>query len=880
MLVPKTTSIASGLASANLGWGKLWFLPAWLVGSLCLLTTVGCRGCVSPVKEQLSREELEKRAKEKKEAVQTSPLLSIPGDYEIKTIFAKPGHWLQTERQVKANREDLQVFATGDVLRGENGLLNLTGSNDVIEFSRPTILPKGQNKTLELQYYIPTTNISNEGLSPVSTALRLRSNLLARSLLTPIAQEPFVVNEVRHPEFLLVVVTPNPSDYSYLSATDLALWRGNELMLDERLRSYHVLLSESKEGKIALPSSLLSMTSMAVLFWDDVSPDDLSADQKTALIDWVHWGGQLIVSGPSSWSRLQNSFLMPYLPVQAVSAVELQPQDFEPLQHWMSVDVTGLANDPLDFEGPPIPGLELQLARGSTWLPQSGHLVAERAVGRGRIVMAAFPLREQRLVRWKYFASFLSSGLLRRPARTLIRGNNGFVQTWNDDLVGMERDPRLNSQVRFVSRDTPLTQATLRAAPDFAALGQQEIELRASLPTGKSDAPTVPLKPRSFYYSDPLRHSANEGELLLWSANGAAWTDTSGFAFQALTALRQAAGIVLPDRWTMIGLIGAYLLVLVPLNWCFFRALGRLELAWVAAPILAILGVIVVTRVARLDIGFARRTTEIGLMELQGEYPRAHVTNYTALYTSLSTNYSLEFPERGSVALPLGDPSRSQARLGSSTQKIQARYGGSPGMGLDPVTVFSNSTQIIHSEQMVPLAGGLLYQPDPSDSNQAALKNTTGIHFKGCCLVRRLNEKRLQIAWIGDLPNDVATSVKYINADLSDPWTHWNQTTVTRHERAGSQVEATAGDNPILVGGVLYELLQAVPLVVGQSRLLGYTDDRLAQTTIVPDGDQTDWRTVVIAHLEPAQWSPISPDHRIISRVPGMFEPSESEPQP
>jgi len=850
----------------------LWFLPTWLVGALCLLGTVGCRGCVSTASEQLTREELEKRAKEKKEALQTSPLLSVPGDYEIKTIFAKPGHWLETVRQVKSNREDLQVVTTGDVLRGESSLLNIPGTNVSVEFSRPTILPKGQNKTLELQYFIPTTNIDSDGLNPISKALRLRSNLLARSLLTPISQEPFVVNEVKHPEFLFLVVTPNPSDYSYLSATDLALWRGSDLMLEERARSYHVLVNDSKGGKISLPTSLLSMTSMAVLLWDDVSPDDLSADQKTALIDWLHWGGQLIVSGPSSWSRLQNSFLLPYLPVQAVTAVELGPSDFEAFNYWVSVDASGQASDSLNFVGPPVPGLELQLAEGSSWLPECDRLVAERPVGRGRTVVTAFPLREQRLVRWKYFANFLSSGLLRRPSRTVIRQENSFVQTWADALGGMERDPRLNTQVRIVARDTPLSKASARAAPEFAALGQQEIESRASLPNGKSDIQTAPLTPRTF--------DVNDRELLQWSANAAAWSDTSGFAYQALAALRQAAGIVLPQRLTMIWLIGAYLIVLVPLNWCVFRLLGRLELAWVAAPILAVLGVVVVTRVARLDIGFARRTTEIGLMELQGEYPRAHVTNYTALYTSLSTNYALEFPERGSVALPLGDPSRRQVRPGSSLQKIQARYGASPGMGLDPVTVYSNSTHMIHSEQMVALAGGLLFAADASNGLKVALKNTTGFHFNGCCVFRRTAAGQFQWAWLGELPVDATRSVEFTDGDFDSPWTNWNQSHITQFAQQSADGDATDHGNPVLVGGVLYELLHAVPLMPGQVRLLGYTDDRPAKTTIVPAGDQIDWRTVVIAHLQPALWSPITPDQKIISRAPGMFDPSESDPQP
>ena len=46
---------------------------------------------------------------------------------------------------------------------------------------------------------------------------------------------------------------------------------------------------------------------------------------------------------------------------------------------------------------------------------------------------------------------------------------------------------------------------------------------------------------------------------------------------------------------------------------------------------------------ARLDIGFVRAQTEIGVLELQPDYDRGHLSRYTALYTSLSTTYDLAF---------------------------------------------------------------------------------------------------------------------------------------------------------------------------------------------------------------------------------------------
>ena len=56
----------------------------------------------------------------------------------------------------------------------------------------------------------------------------------------------------------------------------------------------------------------------------------------------------------------------------------------------------------------------------------------------------------------------------------------------------------------------------------------------------------------------------------------------------------------------MITVLIGYLFVLVPLNWLLFRVLGRVELAWAAAPVIAVVCTGLVVWLAQLDIGFAR----------------------------------------------------------------------------------------------------------------------------------------------------------------------------------------------------------------------------------------------------------------------------------
>ncbi len=129
----------------------------------------------------------------------------------------------------------------------------------------------------------------------------------------------------------------------------------------------------------------------------------------------------------------------------------------------------------------------------------------------------------------------------------------------------------------------------------------------------------------------------------------AAWNDRSGAATAARGALRDAAGISVPRGEFVLQVLAIYLLVLAPVNWGIFRLIGRVEWAWLAAPLIAVAGAFAVIRLAQLDIGFASSLTEVAVAEVQADYPRAHVTRYTALYTSLSTKYKVSFEDPDSA---------------------------------------------------------------------------------------------------------------------------------------------------------------------------------------------------------------------------------------
>lgn len=840
----------------------------WLL-LLTLASLSGCGGCRRD-SDKLSRQELEKRAQEQKESLELGSLLTLPTDSQTKVATVKPGHWFESQQQFKSNREDMQIVAVGDLERGGKPV-TLPGTNMINEYSRRTSLPKGQTKTIDLQFFIPESGSKMDDPFLTPPRLLMRTQLRSWPLMTPILQTPATqgANELRANEFQLVVLSPGALSYEFLTVLDAVYWRGDDLGDAPRTRSYQVSLVKPQDGKYAFPHSMLTMTAMAVLIWDDVSIDELTDEQQEAIVDWVHWGGQLLISGPSSWSRLQNSFLSPYLPATSADVAEFDTASFKEISdNWKTIDVSSREQTPLDILGVPVGGLKFKLSPGGQWLPNTGEMVAERQVGRGRIVVTSFPLREPRISKWKYFSSFLSTGLLRRSARAVTNDPNGMkIQSWVDPLHLTANDPRMHSNFRILSRDLPVSAAALAAA-SLAETNDNQSQ-KDELAEQVTQAPVSDLG-----LNAATKVDWRDPEAMRWGANGAAWNDYSGLAYQTQAALRKAAGIKLPDRWTIIYLVGGYLLFLVPVNWLIFKVLGRLEYAWIAAPILALIGVAVVTRVARLDIGFARRTTEISLLELQPDHNRGHLTRYVALYTSLSTNYTVEFPESGSVVLPLGDVSRVLRRAGSAERNLRTNYGTSSGVQLEPLTVYSNSTEMLHAEQMVKLSGGVTLEKS-EDGQQLQLMNATELLLKSALVIRN-DEGKVKIAWLDEVNPRSLKDLSFTDASASELWKHWDEAAETVSPDRLSNF-AESGET-LWVGGILADLLTRTPLVPGQSRLIAYTDDRPGELTISPVEDQFDGRCVVVANLSSQTLGTVTPDRSIWSGV--IETPPINEPAP
>ena len=359
-------------------------------------------------------------------------------------------------------------------------------------------------------------------------------------------------------------------------------------------------------------------------------------------------------------------------------------------------------------------------------MPDSGDLLVERAVGRGRIVASAFRLSSLDLIDWPGWDGVLNGCLLRRPQRDFRLDpdpNKTEGVHWADTRAHPDPwDPALSSRLRFFARDAAVVPAS------HVAKAQQGNRF-GNVPNGGQVYPTQG--------DDPSEGDDGSGETFAPVGTGvAAWNDFNPVANAARQGLQQAAGIKVLDRMFVVWIVACYVLVLVPLNWGVFRLLGRVEWAWAAAPLIAVACAAVVINVAKLDIGFVRSENEIAVVELQGDYPRVHVTRYAALYTSLSTGYGFRFESPDSMMLPFptdDDPGRFRMLLGESYRNLTCRRGDD--LEVAGYAVGSNSTGFIHGEQWINLDHPLVLTRQDDEGLQ--IVNQTQLTLRDAGVIKR-----------------------------------------------------------------------------------------------------------------------------------------------
>ena len=893
-----TNAGRSPTATARMQSSKIttWQVSAWTVAVLLVVVGVpGCTGCWQGPgvqrKKELETLEDRKKRKEKlarKENFEIELPIIVPGEPgNAGRPMAKPGHWISVTHAIKANNfnfnAELGTAVTnsrGDIFFVENTPFQLTSS-------RPAQLPKGQRRVFDTTYFIPPEAAKEGRTAWLSRELRAARG--GRQMELP-NRQPLIT--LPGYTYFFLVMANDPDSYAYLKHLT-AVNAPTSGELSETRLYYRVLLPKIQQTA-PVPRNSLTWTSLAYILWDDVDPAKFTREQRQALLDWLHWGGQLIVSGPNSLEKLKGSFLESFLPATAIETVEIGQEAIDELNGYWSLpdSKTGETRTLNAGAERPLVGVRLDKHANSRDLDQCAGLVTERKIGQGRIVVTSFSLTDRLLLTWSSYDSFFNACLLRRPRREFRKTDFLADSYWADFHPSFSNDPRFITSLRYFSRDighygrvrnTPMTQQQTYTSSPGVAVPDIDPPIRAA---------DRALRDSPWHLHDYLART---------QTGMAAWDDSSGVSDAAREALKDAAGISIPKGEFVLRVLFVYLLVLAPLNWAVFRLLGRVEWAWMAAPLIAIIGAISVVRFAQLDIGFARSITEVAVAEVHAEYPRAHVTRFTALYTSLSTGYDFEFEDTGSVSQPFSTQIDYNRSPHDATYTVNMRRRRE--LRLSGFRVPSNKTGIVHSEQMCDLQGVFRLLGTMDEDYQ--VQNNTAFALRDAGVLRRAEDGRLEAAWIGDLPSKAARSLDFVHvANDEARFEHWDRSLTTLSydvqlrgllrdfddddngslQRVEVQSDAEnfdrfdinndgnwsldelrrwcrrtrAGD--VSLGQIVELASQGLRLRPGDSRLIGWTDEAMPELKIAPAAAQEVRRTLFLVHLERGRLPAAQPD--------------------
>lgn len=465
-------------------------------------------------------------------------------------------------------------------------------------------------------------------------------------------------------------------------------------------------------------------------------------------------------------------------------------------------------------------------------------------------------------------------------------------------------DPLIGSTLRFLSRDLSAEGTADQPTYNFEADqiepgGGRRFVFSETTPTTSG---ARKLKDDRFFggYQD----TAYSGV--------AGWNDDSAISQAARATLLEAAGIVPPSSAFVLKMLGIYLAVLVPLNWLVFRLIGRVEWAWIAAPFIAIAGAVMVVRMASLDIGFVRSNTQVGIIEIHANYPRAHVAEYSALYTSLSTRYNVDLDNLTAQCLPFASVSESQFKKPKERPK-GVTLKRTAGNRLEGLPIQSNSTGLLHTEFMLDLEGTIYATFDKDDQPQT-INNGTTVSIKNAGIIWRDQQGSYRLAWIGDLPIGVTADLSFEDTTVTEFALRWQERdsfgnnqrranaiwkehfqdlplvslddllavqelsplrdqleTVLRRmllnaedvsinlEQFETAMSSIKIADKVQIGRI-FDAVTNLTLSRGEARLIGSTEQPLGQTKFDPEATRNDRQTLVVVHLRRPDFKPAERD--------------------
>ena len=726
--------------------------------------------------------------------------------------YIKANHWSMVGLEMRANHEDYE----GSL---QTRPIPLADQPHEMIYRRDARLVKAQRARLTMPIFLPAIPKEMAFQLVRPEAIRQDEEWTASlRVLEPHQQLVVVLSKAANDQF---------ARWSQFRATLPSAARRDDPLLLDKQRYYRLVLPQEPE-KPLLSAHPLTWSAISHVVWDGLAPEAIGTGQQQAIVDWLHWGGQLVIVGGAgpAFAPLRESFLAPYLPAEASgenvlrTGAELKPlSDAYPPPGGMRDpdEPIALGSNPIElwetvgrrYKPPaPIPSAEkkplfitgLAPKPGASVIPIGGEgnppLAVEWKVGRGRVVMLAISLTDPDLLAWPGYETMVRRVVLRRPEERRVSPmgqdpNGGIVPPRYEPLVGNDL-----TTVRYLSRDlgAPTRQAVDEEGQAITGYSTTSVDLYASeTPVGE-------------------------------------WLDSASLPSLSRTVLEQASGIEIPGRDFVLKVILAYILTLVPLNYLICRyLLGRREWAWVVVPTLSLAFAIGVERAAAYDVGFDSSCDEIDLIETHGDYPKGLVSRFASLYATGRVKFSISYPnDPTALALPLatGRSLRGEDVTLSSfqTQPIPALTG---------FQVQPRSLAMFRAEQLASLPGTV--RLTPTGQGPRTVVNESGLDLKD--------------AWVFELRPDVTSG----GPARRDRGRGFGPARPARESLKPITPQAAGELDPRPFLELLRERSVATrPEEVGELRLIAWAEKTIAGQAIDPPVDRLRGFTLVVAHLEPS----------------------------
>jgi hypothetical protein len=742
--------------------------------------------------------------------------------------FVKANHWCTLSFELRANEEDYDGILQTDPVR-------LVGMPQQMYFRRDAHLLKEQRARRSLQIMIPSARgeVPKEGYA----------DMLRPGALRPDTTWPINLATLGPHQMLVLVLS---RDATAKFAAWNRMWATIPTSVErdggdvEKARYYRVVLPMESD-KPAISSHPLTWSTISHVVWDGYSADNLSVAQQQALLDWVHWGGQLILSGGAgqAFSLYRESFLGPYLPAEATGeSVPLVEEDFKPLSQSYPpprvLTIVDEQSEPVrpateesarrtvrNYQGPapvrPAPKRPVHL---SVLRPKPGaatirlgeasphFLAVESRVGRGRITLLALNPNEEALLAWPGLDTLVRRVILRRP----------------EDPIGVRARPA------GAGPGPDLPNYLAGADLTWYRITSRDLELPVALDAAKkpdTSEPEQPVEPKDAFDNLEMTGAADA------DSGVADWRDNAGLPRLARDLLEEASGITIPSSTFVMRVILAYLIAVVPLNWLVCRfVLRRREWAWLVVPLVALAFGVGVERVAAHDMGYDTASDEIDLLEIHGDYPRAHLTRLVSLYATGRSRFSISYPNNPTaLALPM-DIGRSIR----GEEVSSATWQSSPLPALINYMVQPRSLSMFRAEEMLSLSGSIRLE---GDAGHRRLINNSELQLRDAILLDSGGQEQHE-RWLGTIAAGGFADIDAAGAPVPE------------------RIQPDAGPDPNRFLKALRSAWGPREEDQGELRLVAWVSGPAGGQVIEPAIDRRRGFTAVIVHVKSG--SPPSPD--------------------